>query len=50
MPWSTGCAEPKVRSAGFAIISTNLKQCLMMPDGADSVDTKALEKLFLSLA
>ena len=36
--------------AGFAIISTNLKQCLMETDGADSVDTKALEKLFLSLA
>jgi DNA-binding FrmR family transcriptional regulator len=36
--------------AGFAIISTSLKQCLMEPDGADSVDIKALEKLFLSLA
>ena len=36
--------------AGFSIISTSLKQCLMEPDGADSVDTKALEKLFLSLA
>ncbi len=36
--------------AGFAIIATSLRQCLMEPDGADSVDTKALEKLFLSLA
>jgi len=36
--------------AGFAIISTSLKQCLSETDGAGSVDTKALEKLFLSLA
>ena len=36
--------------AGFSIIATSLKQCLMEPDGADSVNTKALEKLFLSLA
>jgi DNA-binding FrmR family transcriptional regulator len=36
--------------AGFAIIATSLKQCLSEPDGADSVDTKTLEKLFLSLA
>lgn len=36
--------------AGFVIIATSLKQCLAEPDGADSVDTQALEKLFLSLA
>ena len=36
--------------AGFAIIATGLKQCLTEPDGADSMDTKAMEKLFLSLA
>jgi len=36
--------------AGFAIIATGLKQCLSAPDGADSMNTKALEKLFLSLA
>jgi DNA-binding FrmR family transcriptional regulator len=36
--------------AGFAIIATGLKQCLTEPDGADSVDVKTLEKLFLSLA
>jgi DNA-binding FrmR family transcriptional regulator len=36
--------------AGFAIIATGLKQCLAEPDGADSVDTHTLEKLFLSLA
>jgi DNA-binding FrmR family transcriptional regulator len=36
--------------AGFAIIATSLKQCLAEPEGADSVDTQTLEKLFLSLA
>ncbi|HEX8972094.1 metal-sensitive transcriptional regulator [Oryzihumus sp.] len=36
--------------AGFAIISSGLKQCLADPDSADSMDTEALEKLFLSLA
>lgn len=36
--------------AGFAIISSGLKQCLTDPDSAGSMDTEALEKLFLSLA
>ena len=36
--------------AGFAIIATGLKQCLTEADGADSLDTAAMEKLFLSLA
>ena len=36
--------------AGFAIIATGLKQCLSDPDGAGSMDTAAMEKLFLSLA
>jgi len=36
--------------AGFAIISTGLKQCLSEPGGADSVDAQKLEKLFMSLA
>ena len=36
--------------AGFAIIATGLKQCLSDPDGAESMDTAAMEKLFLSLA
>lgn len=36
--------------AGFAIISTGLKQCLSESGGEESVDLKALEKLFLSLA
>jgi DNA-binding FrmR family transcriptional regulator len=34
--------------AGFAIIATGLEQCLLRGDG--SMDTKDLEKLFLSLA
>ncbi len=36
--------------AGFAIISTGLKQCLLDNGGADSVDSAKMEKLFLSLA
>ena len=36
--------------AGFALIATNLKQCLAAPGGADSADAQNLEKLFLSLA
>ena len=36
--------------AGFALIATNLKQCLAEPGGADSEDAQNLEKLFLSLA
>ena len=36
--------------AGFAIIATGLKQCLSDPDGDGSMDTAAMEKLFLSLA
>ncbi len=34
--------------AGFAIIATGLEQCLLRGD--TSMDTKDLEKLFLSLA
>jgi DNA-binding FrmR family transcriptional regulator len=36
--------------AGFAIISTGLKQCLLESGGADSLDSEKMEKLFLSLA
>jgi DNA-binding FrmR family transcriptional regulator len=36
--------------AGFAIVSTGLKQCLTASDGTDSLEIKAMEKLFLSLA
>ncbi len=35
--------------AGFAVISTGLKECLTNPDTND-VDLTSLEKLFLSLA
>jgi DNA-binding FrmR family transcriptional regulator len=36
--------------AGFAIVATGLKQCLAQEGGAESLDTKKMEKLFLSLA
>jgi DNA-binding FrmR family transcriptional regulator len=36
--------------AGFAIISTNLRECLASPEGLQDEDQAALEKLFLSLA
>lgn len=36
--------------AGFAIISSGLKQCLIDADGADSLDAAKMEKLFLTLA
>ena len=36
--------------AGFAIIATGLKQCLIDSGGADSIDSDKMQKLFLSLA
>ena len=36
--------------ASFAIIATGLKQCLTESGDQESVDIKAMEKLFLSLA
>ena len=36
--------------AGFAIVATGLKQCLSEEGGADSLDIKKMERLFLSLA
>lgn len=36
--------------AGVAIIATGLKQCLLDSNGADSVDSEKMQKLFLSLA
>lgn len=36
--------------AGFAIVSTGLKQCLTESGDPESLDIKAMEKLFLSLA
>ena len=36
--------------AGFAIVATGLKQCITEEGSAESLDTKKMEKLFLSLA
>jgi DNA-binding FrmR family transcriptional regulator len=36
--------------AGFAVIAAGLKQCLVESGGVDTLDTKTMEKLFLSLA
>jgi DNA-binding FrmR family transcriptional regulator len=36
--------------AGFAIIATGLKQCLIESGGEDSLDSEKMERLFLSLA
>ena len=51
---NAGIDEPHHRvaldRAGFAIVATGLKQCLAESDGADTPDSKAMERLFLSLA
>lgn len=36
--------------AGFAIIASGMRQCLVESDGEETVDVQRLEKLFLSLA
>ena len=36
--------------AGFAIIAAGLKQCLVESGGEETLDSKTMEKLFLSLA
>ncbi|GAA4685602.1 metal-sensitive transcriptional regulator [Streptomyces chumphonensis] len=36
--------------AGFAVVAGGLKQCLAAEGGADSLDTRKMEKLFLSLS
>lgn len=36
--------------AGFAIIASGMKQCLLESDGQDTLDVQKLQKLFLSLA
>ena len=36
--------------AGFAIVASGLRQCLVAGDDADELDVKKMEKLFLSLA
>jgi DNA-binding FrmR family transcriptional regulator len=36
--------------AGFAIVSSGLRECLSSPDGISAEDQAAMEKLFLTLA
>jgi DNA-binding FrmR family transcriptional regulator len=36
--------------AGFAIVSSGLRQCLTSPDGISADDQATMEKLFLTLA
>ncbi len=36
--------------AGFAIIASGMRQCLIDSDGEDTLDVQKLQKLFLSLA
>ena len=36
--------------AGFAIVSSGLRECLSSPDGINAQDHADMEKLFLSLA
>ena len=36
--------------AGFAIVSSGLRECLTSPDGISPKDQTAMEKLFLTLA
>ncbi|MFH8451172.1 metal-sensitive transcriptional regulator [Streptomyces fungicidicus] len=36
--------------AGFSIVASGLEQCLTREGGADSLDTKKMERLFLSLS
>ena len=36
--------------AGFAIVSSGMRQCLTSPDGMDEHDLATMEKLFLTLA
>lgn len=43
-------ASRALDKAGFAIIATNLAQCLTDPDNPTGIDQASLEKLFLSLA
>lgn len=39
-----------VSRAGFAIVASNLQECLAQPEALDATDVAKLEKLFLSLA
>jgi DNA-binding FrmR family transcriptional regulator len=43
-------ANRALDKAGFAIISSGLRECLSNPDGIQPEDQAAMEKLFLTLA
>lgn len=43
-------ASKALDRAGFALISSGLRECLTAADGEDDVDVAKLERLFLSLA
>ena len=36
--------------AGFGIVSSGMRECLMSPDGINAEDQATMEKLFLTLA
>ncbi|MDG9702822.1 metal-sensitive transcriptional regulator [Streptomyces sp. DH37] len=36
--------------AGFSIVASGLKQCMAQEGGADGLDARRMEKLFLSLS
>jgi DNA-binding FrmR family transcriptional regulator len=43
-------ANKALDRAGFAIVSSGLRECLASPEGIQPEDQAAMEKLFLSLA
>lgn len=43
-------ASKALDRAGFAIIASGMKQCLIESDGKETLDVEKLQKLFLSLA
>ena len=43
-------ASKALDRAGFAIVSSGLRECLSSPDGVNEEDRAAMEKLFLTLA
>lgn len=43
-------ANKALDRAGFAIVSTSLRECVNSPEGLQAEDQETLEKLFLTLA
>lgn len=43
-------ANKALDRAGFAIVSSGLRECLTSPEGLQADDRETLEKLFLTLA